>query len=99
EGGKMLGTCEASDVVRLTWAAGRPIDRAGVRVIVGDGDSSDDDPIGDVKLGEAAGALSTHAITTSGAAAWLRFRPLWIALAIGFALAAALAVYRRRHVA
>jgi hypothetical protein len=99
QAGTVLATCEAKDVVKLTCAVGKAVDRAKVRVIVVDIDSSDDDPIGDAKLDESSGALTTHAILSGGAGAWTRFRALWIALAIGIVIATGLAILRRRRVA
>lgn len=99
QAGSVVATCEAMDTLKTSCAVGKVVDRAKVRVIVLDVDSSDDDPIGDVKLGEASGALSTQAIASGGAGPLVRFRALWIALAIGIGVAGALAIYRRRHVA
>jgi hypothetical protein len=98
QSGQVLATCEAKDTLKLACPVGKPITRRSVRVIVVDVDSSDDDPIGDVEIGGVSGALSTRASVSSGGP-WTRFRPLWIALAIALAFAAALAVHRRRQAA
>lgn len=92
----VLATCEAKDVVKLACKVGARAE--GVRVVVVDVDSSDDDVIGELALGAPpTGALQLDAAMRGGGGAWQRLQALWIALAVGFAIAGALAVYRRRH--
>ena len=94
--GTVLATCEHENTLKATCKVGKRADGP-VRVIVDDIDTSDHDRIGELQLGApTSGALQVEA-TTASAGAWERLRALWIALAIGLALAGALAVYRRRH--
>ena len=100
--GRTLATCEGKDVLAVTCNVGVAVDGP-VRVTVIDVDSSDHDAMGtlDVAGDRVTGNGAVRAVdprfSTAAAGAWQRFRPLWIALAIGLAIAAALAVYRRRH--
>ena len=102
--GQVLATCEAKDVLELTCNVDAEISEA-VRAIVVDVDSSDDDPIGEATIAldgttTITGALqSVSPALAGGGGAWQRFRALWIALAIGAAVAGALSLYRRRHAA
>jgi hypothetical protein len=107
QGEVALATCEAKDTLTPTCAVNMAIeaDKGPVRVTVVDVDSSDSDAIGELvlDLGQptttGSGALQSVAAKLSGGAgssAWQRFRPLWIALAAGFAIAIGLAMHRRR---
>lgn len=104
QGERVLATCEAKDQLKPTCAVNAALDRGPVRVVVVDVDQSDDDEIGELVLDLSAttttgqGAVQAVDVAMSGGAgAWQKFRALWIALAIGFAIAVALALYRRRH--
>ncbi|MBA3820602.1 MAG: hypothetical protein H0X17_17050 [Deltaproteobacteria bacterium] len=109
QGDRTLASCpEVKDRLQATCATSvRIVAGAGpLRVLVADGDSGEDDAIGELVLaldGSArstitgAGALQTvEAVTRGGEAPGLRYRPLWITLGLGVALALALALYRRR---
>lgn len=109
QGETTLATCELKDTLAPTCVVGATIDGAKgpVRVTVVDVDSSDSDAIGELvlDLGQptttGTGALQAVAAKMSGGganstSAWRRFRPLWIALAAGIAVAFGLARYRRR---
>ena len=95
--GNVLATCEAKDVLRVTCPVRARIDKP-VRVSVIDVDNTDHDLIGEQALdAPSTGALVVAHRLSGGGNAWERFRALWIALAIGLAIAGALAMYRRRH--
>ena len=95
--GKVLASCEAKDQLRVTCKVRARIDKP-VRVNVIDIDNTDHDLIGEQALdAPSTGALVVEYRTSGGGNAWERFRALWIALAIGCAIAGALAMYRRRH--
>lgn len=100
--GVVLATCEGRDVLALACKVGKRVDGP-VRVTVIDVDSSDHDVMGTLELADAhaTGGGAVQAVDArfsgGGDGAWQRFRPLWIALAIGLAIAGALAQYRRRH--
>jgi hypothetical protein len=102
QGDAALATCEAKDQLTPVCVVNKVLATGPVRVTVVDVDQSDDDVIGELELDldattTGAGALQSADVTTrGGGGAWVRFRALWIALAIGFAIAGALAVYRRR---
>jgi hypothetical protein len=107
QGETALATCEAKDTLTPMCAVNATIDsdKGPVRVAVVDVDSSDSDAIGELvlDLGQptttGSGALQAVTAKLSGSAggsAWQRFRPLWIALAVGCAIAFGLARYRRR---
>ncbi|MBA3391796.1 MAG: hypothetical protein H0T89_04080 [Deltaproteobacteria bacterium] len=100
QAGKLVARCaEVKDQLQSQCAVGARIERAAgdVRVIVVDGDSAEDDPVGELVIalpdrGRArqAGAGALQAIevgVTDDASAFVRYRPLWIALAIALALA------------
>jgi len=106
QGDSVLASCEAKDKLELVCVVNAQIDRAkgGVRVVVVDIDSSDDDAVGELVLDlesattTGAGAVQAVDVATSGGGgAWQRFRALWIALAVGLAIAVALAGYRNRQ--
>ena len=98
----LLATCEAKDQLKVTCNVGATITEP-ARVVVVDVDSSDDDPIGEASIALDGASTTTgalHAVEVAlvgGGGPWRRFRALWIALAIGVAVAGALSVYRRRH--
>jgi hypothetical protein len=109
QGETMLATCELKDTLTPTCVVGATIDGAKglVRVAVVDVDSSDSDAIGELVLDLAqpttTGTGALQAVTAkvaggeaSSTSAWRRFRPLWLALAVGIAVAFGLARYRRR---
>ncbi|MDQ3369942.1 MAG: hypothetical protein M3680_31370 [Myxococcota bacterium] len=109
QGGRTLASCpEVKDQLHVTCAVMVRLvaGDAPLRVIVVDGDSGEDDAIGELVLaldGSArstitgAGALQVvEAVTRGGAPPGVRYRPLWITLGIGVVLALALALYRRR---
>jgi hypothetical protein len=103
QAGKPLATCESKDQLKATCRVGAAIDRSVVvNVTVVDVDSSDDDPIGTAGVNLDGGTSTTGSVlavdaqTSGGGGAWQRFRPLWIALGIGLAIAIVLARYRRR---
>ncbi len=107
QAGAVLAECAAKDQLKVTCRIDRHVDRANgpIRVMVIDTDSSDNDTVGELQLdldqATTAGtdALQSVDVASTGGATgpWLRFRALWIALAIGVAIAVALACYRRRH--
>lgn len=106
QGDHVLATCEAKDQLKVTCAVRAPLDRTrgALKITVVDVDSSDDDLVGelvadpDAPVTTGTGAVQAIELRTRGGDdPWRRFRPLWIALAIGLALAAALARYRQRH--
>ncbi len=105
QAGRGLAACpEVKDKLEVTCHVGAPIDDdRSVRVMVVDADTSEDDMIGEIAVDPAvghvaAGPLEVDLVTSGGASnAWQRFRALWIALAVGLAVAGALAWYRRRH--
>ena len=106
QGDQVLARCEVKDQLKPTCAVNAPLATGAVRVIVVDADQSDDDQVGELALDLAepttTGQGAVHSVdvaTTGGGGAWQKFRALWIALAIGLAIAGALAVYRKRHAA
>ena len=106
QGDATLATCEAKDTLTPTCAVHAVLDGSPVRVSVVDVDTSDSDAIGELVLdlreptttgSGALQAVAVHQRGSGGGGAWQRFRPLWIALAVGIAIAAALRAHRRRR--
>lgn len=108
QGDTVLASCEAKDTLTPACAVDVTVaaDKGPVRVAVVDVDTSDSDDIGELVLDLGApsttgpGAIVAVAVKTSGggaASAWQRFRPFWLALAIGLAIATGLAMHRRRR--
>jgi hypothetical protein len=104
QAGLLIAQCPAvKDRLTATCAVNARVNRSRgeFRVSVVDADASDDDAVGEavLDLGHAVAGtgslVSVETRTHGGETPWERFRALWIALAIGIAIAGGLAVYRR----